>query len=77
MQILTKPCTYGETFEDSSSLINRSFGGLPLGGGGPYGADIYEQGIVPGKNTFGDMETTYRDQKIAQKDLEPGESVDI
>ena len=40
------------------------------GRGAPYGNDIYEQGIVPGRNTFGDKETTYRDQKLAQKAID-------
>ena len=39
------------------------------GGGAPMGDDVYEQGIVPGKNTFGDIATTLRDQKIAQQEL--------
>ena len=39
------------------------------GGGAHYGADTYNQGIVPGKNLFGDMATSYRDQKIAQNSL--------
>ena len=36
------------------------------GGGAHFGADVYEQGIVPGKNTFGDMATNLRDKKIAE-----------
>ena len=38
-------------------------------GGAHYGSDIYEQGIVPGKNTFREMATTYRDQKLALRDI--------
>ena len=44
--------------------VDGKWGG---GGGGVYGSDTYEQGIVPGKNIFGDMVTTYRDQRIMQK----------
>ena len=39
------------------------------GGGAHYGADTYNQGIVPGKNLFGDMAISYRDQKIEQNSL--------
>ena len=49
-------------------LVEASFDSK-WGGGAPFGADTYKQGIVPGKNIYGDMATTYRDQKIAQKCL--------
>ena len=39
------------------------------GGGAPFGSDTYNEGVVPGKNVYGDMATTYRDQKIAQNAL--------
>ena len=39
------------------------------GGGAPIESDVYDQGIIPGSNVFGDMETTYRDQQIAKRDL--------
>ena len=39
------------------------------GGGASFGADVYEQGIVPGSNTFGEMATDLRDRKIAHIDL--------
>ena len=45
-------------------LIETSMDGK-WGWGGPYEADVYEQGVVPGKNLFGEMATTYRDQKLA------------
>ena len=42
------------------------------GGGAPFGAEVYEQGIIPGKNTFGDMSTSFRDRKIAKMELNSG-----
>ena len=30
---------------------------------------MYEQGIIPGRNTFGEMETGLRDRKIAELEL--------
>ena len=39
------------------------------GGGAPFGADVYEQGIIPGRNTFGEIATNLRDTKIAQLEL--------
>ena len=46
-------------------LIEASMDGK-WGGGAPYGSDVYEQGLVPGRNVYGEMATTYRDQKITQ-----------
>ena len=49
-------------------LVEASFD-TRWGGGAPFGDDIYEQEIIPGKNVFGEMATSYRDKKIAQKSL--------
>ena len=46
-------------------LVEASIDGK-WGGGAPFGAGCYDEGVVPGHNVFGEMATTYRDQQIAQ-----------
>ena len=50
-------------------LIEASVDGKWGGGGPPFGSDCYELGIVPGDNVFGEMATTYRNQKLVLRNL--------